>query len=368
MLGVAVFRDIVSFPSYVVHRPITVHRSAQEGHVEIVSRDDPSREDGALVSGRRGRWPGASRARARAGLAAACWFLLAFLLPLAACGSGTAGAQQSGTLQVVAGENFWGSIAAQLGGSRVSVTSIVSDPNADPHEYQSNAQTARTFATAHYVILNGAGYDSWAQQILDANPVSGRKVFTVAGLLGKREGDNPHFWYDPDYVARVVNQITSDYKALDPADASYFDRQNSQFLNSALKPYHDRIASIKAKFAGQKVGATENIFVYMASALGLDLISPPEFMQAVAEGNDPPAATVAEFQQQVQQKQISVLVYNVQTSTDVTNGLKLLAAQQNIPVVGVSETLQPVDASFQDWQYAQLLALQNALNANALVK
>jgi zinc/manganese transport system substrate-binding protein len=294
--------------------------------------------------------------------------LVALMLPLTGCGVTTGAAQSGGKLQVVAGENFWGSIAGQLGGSHVSVTSVVSDPNADPHEYQTNTQTARTFAAARYVILNGAGYDAWADRLLSANPVQGRKVFTVANLLGKHEGDNPHFWYDPDYVTRVTNQITSDYKALDPADAGYFDRQSQQFLNVALKPYHDRIATIKAQFAGQKVGATESIFVYLASALGLDLISPPEFMQAVAEGNDPPAASVAQFQQQIQQKQITVLVYNVQTSTDVTNSLKLVATQQNIPIVGVSETLQPTDATFQDWQYAQLLALQNALNAGALVK
>jgi zinc/manganese transport system substrate-binding protein len=293
--------------------------------------------------------------------------LLAMLLAACSTPAGNANGG-SGTLQVVAGENFWGSIAAQLGGSHVHVTSIVSDPNADPHEYQTSAQTARTFAMAQYVILNGAGYDSWAQQLLDANPQDGRKVLTVANLLGKHEGDNPHFWYNPEYVTQVANQITKDYKTLDAADASYFDQQNSAFLNVALKPYHDRIAAIKAKFAGQKIGATESIFVYMANALGLDLISPPEFMDAVAEGNDPPAASVAEFQQQIQQKQITVLVYNVQTNTNITNSIKLLATQQSIPIVGVSETLQPVDATFQDWQYAQLLALENALNAGALVK
>jgi zinc/manganese transport system substrate-binding protein len=291
--------------------------------------------------------------------------LLVLLVALAGCATAGAQSGSSGAMQVVAGENFWGSIAAQVGGTHVRVTSIVTDPNADPHEYESNTNDARAFAAARYVILNGAGYDTWAQKLLDANPVTGRKVFTVADLLGKREGDNPHFWYDPDYVERVADHITADYKALDPGDASYFAQRRAAF-EAALKPYHDRIAAIKAKFAGQKVGATENIFVYLASALGLDLISPPAFMQAVAEGNDPPASSVAQFQQQITQKQITVLVYNVQTATDVTNTLKQLAAEQNIPVVGVSETMQPPDVSFQDWQFAQLLTLQNALNANAL--
>jgi zinc/manganese transport system substrate-binding protein len=113
------------------------------------------------------------------------------------------------------------------------------------------------------------------------------------------------------------------------------------------------------------VGATEDIFVYLASALDLDLISPPEFMQAAAEGNDPPARAVAEFQQQIQQKQITVLIYNTQTVTQVTTNMKQLAAQRHIPIVGISETIQPPGASFEDWQSAQLLVLQNALAANA---
>jgi len=265
----------------------------------------------------------------------------------------------------VAGENFWGSIATQLGGAQVSVTSVVSDPNADPHQYESSTNDARAFAQANYVILNGAGYDAWGQKLLDANPVSGRKVFTVADLLGKHEGDNPHFWYNPTYVEQVSDQITKDFQALDPADSAYFTQQRAAF-ETALSAYHKRIAEIKARFAVQKVGATESIFAYLANALGLDLVSPPEFMTAVAEGNDPPASSMVAFEQQVQQKQITVLVYNVQTITDVTNTIKQLASKQNIPIVGVSETIQPADASFQEWQTAQLLVLQNALNANAL--
>lgn len=291
--------------------------------------------------------------------------LCLLLLPVLAGCASAAATGQSGVIQVVAGENFWGSIAAQLGGSRVRVTSIVTDPNADPHEYESNTGDARAFAAARYVILNGAGYDTWAQKLLDANPVSGRKVLTVADLLGKHQGDNPHFWYSPDYVERVIARITADLTALDPAGASYFSQQHAAF-ETALKPYHDRIAAIKAKFAGQKVGATEDIFVYLANALGLNLISPPEFMQAVAEGNDPPASSVAAFQQQVSSRQITVLVYNVQTVTAVTTNIKQLASQQNIPIVGVSETMQPPDATFQEWQLAQLLTLENALNASAL--
>jgi zinc/manganese transport system substrate-binding protein len=278
---------------------------------------------------------------------------------LAACGA-PAGGSSGATLQVIAGENFWGSIAAQLGGSRVSVTSIVTNPNTDPHEYESSATDARAFATSDYVILNGAGYDDWGQKLLSANPSSSRRVFTVADLLQKKAGDNPHFWYNPDWVDKVADRITADYQALDSSDSAYFTQQREAFRN-ALQPYRDEVAHIRSTFTGVAVGSTESIFVYMAQALGLNLISPPEFMQAISEGSDPPAQTVAEFQNQLSDHAIKVLVYNTQTSTPITENLKQLAAKNGIPVVGISETVQPANASFQDWQTKQLNTLLAAL-------
>jgi zinc/manganese transport system substrate-binding protein len=308
--------------------------------------------------------------RGHRGVAAGVIALLALMMP--ACGSAASisstGSQPPGQhLNVVAGENFWGSVAIQLGGSQVTVRSVVTDPNADPHDYQSDTSTARAFATADYVILNGAGYDAWADKLLSANPSSRRKVFTVADLLGRKEGDNPHFWYSPDDVVRVADRIASDLRSIDSADSDYFTAQRSAFT-TALGPYLSRISAIRTKFTGQKVAATETIFQYMANALGLVLVSPPEFMEAVAEGNDPPAGSVAAFQQAITARQATVLVYNVQTSTDVTNTIKQMAVQQGIPVVAVSETLQPPGASFQEWQLGQLNALYNALNARALTR
>jgi zinc/manganese transport system substrate-binding protein len=270
-------------------------------------------------------------------------------------------------LKIVAAENFWGSIAAQIGGSHAAVQSIVTDPNADPHEYPSNINDSRGIALADVVIVNGAGYDSWAEDMIAASKRSSRKVVDVASILGKKDGDNPHFWYNPTWVALIADKITATFKSADPSDASYFDQQRAT-LDAALKPYRDRIAEIKQKFTGVKVGATESIFVYMADALGLDLISPPEFMTAVAEGIEPPVPTVIQFEQQVQQKQIMVLVFNVQTSSNTTTNIRHMAAAADIPVVGVSETLQPESATFQEWQLSQLLVLENALNADTLVQ
>src|SRR5436305_4323657 len=133
------------------------------------------------------------------------------LLTLAACGTSfQASASNNGPVQVVAGENFWGSIAAQVGGSHVHVTSVIVDPNADPHSYEPTAADARTVADAQYVIDNGAGDDPWAAKLLQANPASGRKELNVGNFNGKHEGDNPHMWYNPDYVTAVANKIRDD--------------------------------------------------------------------------------------------------------------------------------------------------------------
>jgi zinc/manganese transport system substrate-binding protein len=269
------------------------------------------------------------------------------------------------TLNIVAGENFWGSIVSQLAGKAGNVTSIVTDPNADPHTYESSSDDARSFASADYVVLNGAGYDGWADKLLSGNPNSKRKTFTVADLLGKKEGDNPHFWYSPDYVTRVINQVEADLKSLAPADAAYFDAQRSA-LDTAMVPYRNRLTEIKAKYGGIPVASTESIFVYLGNYLGLNVISPPEFMQAVAEGNDPPAPSVVAFQTQITSKQAKVVVYNQQTSTAVTANIKKLAANAEIPTIGVTETIQPSDATFEQWFEGELEQLQNALNAQAL--
>jgi zinc/manganese transport system substrate-binding protein len=263
-------------------------------------------------------------------------------------------------LQIVAAENFWGNLVSQLGGAHVQVLSIVTDPNADPHEYESNIVDAQAIANANYVIVNGAGYDDWALKLISASNNPNQKVLNVANLLGKKEGDNPHFWYYPLYVNETVHQMYSDLVSLDPADAGYYNQQYVN-LNASLGVYNERIDEIRQQFAGTKVASTESIFEYTANATGLDLVSPPAFMEAVAEGNDPPAQSVVEFQQQLQSGNVSVLVYNEQTVTPLTQNMKALAAQNNVTTVGVTETIQPPDVSFQDWMNAELISLQNAL-------
>jgi len=268
---------------------------------------------------------------------------------------------KQGIIRVVAAENFWGSLISQIGGNHVHVVSLVTDPNADPHEYSSNVTTAQAVSSAGYVIENGAGYDSWMDKLVSASRNDSRKVFTVADLLGKKEGDNPHFWYNPIYVNQVAFRMTQDLSGIDPANMSYYQSQYKK-LQSELTTYQAQIQQIKQQYSGVKVAATEDIFVYLADAFGLDLVSPPDFTQAVAEGNDPPASSVVTFEQQLKSGSVKLLVFNKQTETPLTNEMKTIAANSHIPIVGITETLQPPNVTFQSWMSNETSAIANALH------
>jgi zinc/manganese transport system substrate-binding protein len=279
-------------------------------------------------------------------------------------------ASSDGPIQVVAAENFWGSLVSQLGGNHTSVLSIVTDPNADPHEYESNTSDAIAIADARLVIVNGVGYDDWALKLIAAGGNSNQVVLNVGNLVGVISGagvvaGNPHMWYSPSYVNETVSAMYSDLVHIDPANTSYFQTQYAT-LNISLGALYARANTIKHQFAGTDVAATEDIFVYLANYTGLDLVSPPEFMQAVAEGNDPPAQSVVTFECELESGTIAVLVYNQQTVTPTTIQMKSIAAANNVTIVGVTETIQPPDVTFQVWMNAEYLELQNALNAKAL--
>src|ERR1700757_635638 len=237
----------------------------------------------------------------------------AVLLGAVACSSnnrsqsGTSGPSSKGAgpkLAVVATINAWGSIAAQLGGDRVQETSIITNPDTDPHQ-----------------------------------------------------------WYSPDSVTNVANAITAAYKKADPNDSGYFDQLNQQFLNQALSNYHSLIASIKAKYAGTPVGASESIFSPLSDALALNLITPPEFLKAISEGTDPSPADKATIDRQIATKAIKVYVFNSQNNNPDVQAQVDVAKKQGIPVTTVTETLSPANASFQDWQSTQLSGLADALHA-----
>ncbi|MBV6697758.1 metal ABC transporter solute-binding protein, Zn/Mn family [Kitasatospora aureofaciens] len=276
----------------------------------------------------------------------------------AKAGDGKSG---GGVVQVAAAENFWGSIAGQLGGDHVKVTSIITNPDTDPHAYEPTANDGRTVAGAKYVITNGAGYDAWSDKLLAANPADGRTALKVGDLVGVKEGGNPHQWYSPENVHKVIDKVTDDLKKLDPADAAYFDQQKSTYLTKTLAPYDKQIADIKAAYAGTPIGASESIVTPLAEALGLKLLTPEKYLDAISEGTDPTAQDKATVDEQIKTKQIKVYVYNSQNSTPDIQAQVEAAKAQGIPVATVTETLAPADTPFQDWQTTQLQGLAAAL-------
>jgi zinc/manganese transport system substrate-binding protein len=281
---------------------------------------------------------------------------------LSACSGGSAGSatpSSSTTLNVVAAENFYGDIVKQLGGSHVSVTSILSDPNIDPHQYESSAQTAITVSQAQLVIENSGGYDDWMDKILSGSPNSNRLVLKGFDVAQVKLPENEHVWYSIDNVATIAQAITDDLKKLDSADAVTFD-SNLQTFKQSLQPIQQKIVAIKSKYAGTPVGLTETIYLYQAVPLGLNVLTPFEFQKAMAEGNDPPADTVVTAENQINHHQIKVLIYNEQTVTSFTTKLENDARAQNIPIVPVTETMPP-GKTYQTWMLDQLNTLEQDL-------
>jgi zinc/manganese transport system substrate-binding protein len=282
---------------------------------------------------------------------------------LAACstepGNGPSGG--AGVIQLVAAENFWGSIAAQVGGAKVQVHSIINSPTADPHSYEPTAADGRLIATANMVIVNGIGYDTWATKMVNANASPTSVTLTVGSVVGAADGDNPHRWYNPGDVQKVVDQIVADYKKIDPADSAYFDTQKTAFEMTATADYKAVIADIKAKYAGTPVGASESIFAMIAPALGLDLVTPPSFLRAISEGTDPTATDKATIDAQITGRKIKVYVYNSQNATPDVQRQVDEAKAAGIPVSTITETMTPATDSWEQWQTEQLVALKAAL-------
>ncbi|MFI5037953.1 MAG: metal ABC transporter solute-binding protein, Zn/Mn family, partial [Solirubrobacterales bacterium] len=285
---------------------------------------------------------------------------------LAGCGrSGSPAAGSSvggqGKLEVVAAENFWGSIATQLAGDRASVRSIIVNPNTDPHSYEPTAQDARTMAGAKLVIVNGIGYDNWAPKLLEASPLGGRVVLSVGGVLGLKEGDNPHQWYSPTHVLAVVSQITADYDRLDPADATYFAQQKLLFEGRELARYDQLRREIRARYAGVPVGYSESIFQPLGEDLGLKLMTPYSFAKAIAEGSDVTAQDKQTVDAQASDRAIKVWIFNSQNVTPDVQRVSQIARERHIPIATVTETLSPASATFERWQVAELEGLIDAL-------
>jgi zinc/manganese transport system substrate-binding protein len=285
-------------------------------------------------------------------------------LLLVACGGHDAAAAPKGEcptvpVRVVVSVSQWGDIAGDLGGACASVTTIVHGTAVDPHDYEPTPADLAAFTKADLVVVNGVNYDTWAVKAADS--VSPKPVVVDAGtVVGKRAGDNPHLWYGPDYVNSVALAITAQLEALAPAGSAYFDERATAW-RTAMQPYYDEVSALGADIAGNATySATEPVFDYMAKAVGLVDRTPSGYRRAAANAVDPSPADLHDFQRELSDGSVGVLIVNEQTSGAVPDQLRSAAKRAGVAIVGVTEA-PPNDTTFEAWQLSQLAALAKVL-------
>jgi zinc/manganese transport system substrate-binding protein len=265
-------------------------------------------------------------------------------------------------VKVVAAENVYGDMASQIGGANVAVTSILSNPDEDPHLFEASPGAARAVAGARIVIVNGAGYDPWMEKLIGAHKSSGRKEIVVGALVGRKAGDNPHLWYDPAAMKAAAGALAAGLAAADPAHRADYERGESKFLDS-LKPLDDKIAAMRKAYAGQPVAASEPVFGYQAALIGLE-VRDEKYALAVQNNAEPTPSEAAAFETDLKGRKVKAMLYNAQASEPAVQRLVKMAKDNGIPVVGISET-EPRGSTYQDWMMGQLNALDHALAGGA---
>jgi zinc/manganese transport system substrate-binding protein len=284
--------------------------------------------------------------------------LFAATLLAAAISMPSGGRAEGGKIAVVAAENFYGDVVRQVGGDRVSVVSILNNPDQDPHLFEVSPTIIRDVAAAAIVVYNGADYDPWIEKILTVAPRADRAVIVAADLVHKKSGDNPHLWYDPATMPAVASAVATALSAADPAHKDGYAARLNAFLAS-LAPMNEKIAAVRGKYAGTAVTATEPVFGYMAQALQLQVRN-ERFQLAVQNDTEPSARDLAAIEQDLKTHKVRILFYNKQASDNLVQHLLDIARAAKIPVVGVTETAPP-GQSYQDWMLNQLDETQRAL-------
>jgi zinc/manganese transport system substrate-binding protein len=261
-------------------------------------------------------------------------------------------------IKVVAAESVYGDIARQIGGANVAVTSILTNPSQDPHEFEASASTARAIADARLVIYNGADYDPWAVKLLSASRSASREVIEVAKLNHKRSGANPHLWYDTAAVSALAAALAIRLTQVDIAHGPDYADGLARF-EASMGPLREKIAALRSSYAGTPVTATEPVFDYMADALGLQMRN-ARFQLAVMNGTEPSAAAIAAFEKDLRTRAVKVLLYNRQTTQALAERMRTLAREVDVPIVAITET-EPHGQTYQEWMLSQLNALDRAL-------
>ncbi|MGH7716949.1 MAG: metal ABC transporter solute-binding protein [Vulcanimicrobiaceae bacterium] len=259
---------------------------------------------------------------------------------------------------IVAAENFYGDVARQIGGTHVSVTSILNNPDQDPHLFEASPSVARAVSGAKIVVSNGLDYDPWMDKLIRAGRNPNRTTIVVGELVLKKPGDNPHVWYDPRTMQAYATALTTALAKTDPAHRADYSRNLDAFTRS-LAPIEARIAMLRKRYAGLHVTATEPVFGYMLDALGLQVRN-TRFQTAVMNNTEPGAREVARFENDLKTRSVRMLVYNSQASDPVAQRMLDLAKTSGVPVVGATET-EPPGTTYQAWIARELDAVEKAL-------
>lgn len=288
--------------------------------------------------------------------------LFRLIAPLLALGLAVPAQAQtvSHPVPVVAAENFYGDLASQIGGPDVQVTSILSNPDQDPHLFEASPSVARAIAVARIVVANGIDYDPWMTKLLDATRAADRRVVIVAALAGRTSGDNPHIWYDPATMLACARALGAALTAADPAHAQAYAARLARF-EASVAPIQARISALRQRLAGTPVTATEPVFGYMFAALGMKVRN-QAFQLAVMNNTEPSASDVAVFETDLKTHAVKLLVYNAQASDPIAAHMKRIAKGAGVPVVGASET-EPPGMTWQAWMLGELDAVDRALPA-----
>ncbi len=286
---------------------------------------------------------------------------LSVALPVLVLGTGPHARGATGRPEIVAAENFYGDVAGQLAGPGWTVTSILSNPDEDPHLFEASPSIVRSLSAARIVVFNGADYDPWMDRLLSAARSAARQEVVAARLTGHGPGDNPHLWYDPATMPAVARALSADLALDDPAHRQDYAARLDRFLRS-LAPIDRKIRALRTKYAGTPVTATEPVFGYMAAALGL-VMRNERFQLAVMNNTEPSAGDVAAMEDDLRGRKVRLFIYNSQATDSAAGRLLGIARAARIPVLGVTETEPRGVASYQDWIGGQLDALDRALSA-----
>ena len=302
-----------------------------------------------------------ARRRWRGGLTGVS-VLLAVTIGTTACGSSTPSTpSSSGVINAVGAENQYANVLAQLGGRYVHVSSILDNPNTDPHTFESSPGVASEVSDAQLVVQNGVGYDDFMTKIEAASPDPHRKVIVVQQLLGLPDDTpNPHLWYKPTTMPAAARAMARDLTELDPSHASYFAANLATF-EASLTPWLDAIAAFKARYAGVAVATTEPVADYLLQAMGVDNRTPFQFQADIMNGVDPAPQDITLEDGFFAKHQVRVFCYNQQVVDALTSSIRDHAIAEGIPVVGVYETMPTPGYDYQSWMLAEVNAIEKAV-------